>query len=108
MSKQISGLLDCEGVDRIASGEIPALAVDCSGGAPNTLKYRDQNILKTQIISDMAERRYAYLTIPTNAPDPNAGILYTLYVSSPEGRERSCGTSSATICTTIRIPTCVG
>jgi len=36
----------------------------------------------------MAQRRYAYMTVPAHAPHPNAAILYTLYISSAEGQEK--------------------
>ncbi len=36
----------------------------------------------------MAQRRYAYMTVPAHAPHPNAAILYTLYISSPEGQDK--------------------
>jgi ABC-type Fe3+ transport system substrate-binding protein len=88
LSGQISGLLGCEGEDRIASGEIPALAIDCTGGSQNRLRYRGAGILATQVIPDMAQRRYAYMTVPAHAPHPNAAILYTLYISSPEGQDK--------------------
>jgi len=88
LSGQISGLLGCEGEDRIASGEIPALAIDCTGGSQNRLRYRGAGILDTHIIPDMAQRRYAYMTVPAHAPHPNAAILYTLYISSPEGQDK--------------------
>ena len=88
LSTQIAGLLGCEGEDRIASGETPALAIDCSGGSQNRLRYRGKGILDTHIVSDMAQRRYAYLTVPAHTAHPNAAILYTLYISSPEGQEK--------------------
>jgi ABC-type Fe3+ transport system substrate-binding protein len=88
MSGQISGLLGCEGEDRIASGEIPALIIDCTGGSQNRLHFRGKGVLDTHIVSDMAQRRYAYMTIPAHSPHPNAAILYTLYLSSPEGQEK--------------------
>jgi ABC-type Fe3+ transport system substrate-binding protein len=88
MSGQIGGLLGCEGEDRIASGEIPALVIDCSGGSQNRLRYRGKGILDTHIISDMAQRRYAYMTVPAHAPHPNAAVLYTIYISLAEGQEQ--------------------
>lgn len=88
MSGQIAGLLGCEGEDRIASGETPALIIDCSGGSQNRLRFRGKGILDTHVVSDMAMRRYAYLTIPAHTKNPNAAILYTLYLSSPEGQEK--------------------
>ena len=88
MSPQLGGIAGCESIDRIASGEIPALAIDCSGASPNRLVYRGKNILANHIISDMAERRPTYFAIPLHAPHPNAAILYTLYLVSHEGQER--------------------
>jgi hypothetical protein len=87
LATQVSGVLDCSSVDRIASGEIPALAIDCAGKDDNIPKYRGKNILGTRILSDMAERRYTYMLIPTNAAHPNAATLFTLYMLSKEGQE---------------------
>jgi ABC-type Fe3+ transport system substrate-binding protein len=88
LSKQIGGLLGCEGVDRIASGEIAALVVDCSGAWHNALKFRGKGVIGDHVVPDMAQRRMAYLSIPTHAAHPNAGILYALYIVSPEGQEK--------------------
>ena len=87
MSGQISGLIGCEAEDRIASGETPALVLDCMGGSQNRLRYRGKGILDTHIVGDVAQRRYSYLAIPDHAAHPNAAILYTLYLSSPEGQQ---------------------
>ena len=88
LSQQIGGIVGCEGVDRIASGEVPALVLDCSGGWPNTTKFRGKNVLGTHVIRDIASKRYNYLSVPAHATHPNAAILYALYVSSPEGQEK--------------------
>jgi ABC-type Fe3+ transport system substrate-binding protein len=87
MSGQIAGVIGCEAEDRIASGETPALVLDCSGGSQNRHRYRGKGILDTHIVSDAAQRRYAYMTIPAHTTHPNAAILYTLYISSAEGQE---------------------
>src|SRR5690242_14152595 len=71
MSGQIAGLLGCEGEDRIASGETPALVIDCSGGSQNRLRFRGKGILDTHIISDVAQRRYAYMSVPAHTSHPN-------------------------------------
>ncbi|HLI21013.1 MAG TPA: hypothetical protein VKV32_07840 [Stellaceae bacterium] len=84
LAGQVSGLLACSGTDRIASGEIPALVIDCSGSEPNLPRYHD--ILDTQVPNDIAMRRYVYEQIPSNAAHPNAGILAALYLVSPEGQ----------------------
>jgi ABC-type Fe3+ transport system substrate-binding protein len=88
LSAQIAGLAGCEATDRIASGELPALAIDCSGSGPNRLQYRDKNVLGNQVIADMAQIRYGYLAVPVHAPHPDAAILFTLYVLSAEGQAK--------------------
>jgi ABC-type Fe3+ transport system substrate-binding protein len=85
---QIGGFASCGSVDRIASGEIAALVLDCGGGWPNNLHYRGTKIIATKIVSDIAELRYSYITIPTHAAHPNAAILYALYMVSPEGQQK--------------------
>jgi ABC-type Fe3+ transport system substrate-binding protein len=85
---QIAGFASCGSVDRIASGELAALALDCGGGWPNNLKFRGTNLIATKIVSDIAELRYSYITIPTHAAHPNAAILYTLYLTSPDGQAK--------------------
>ena len=84
LSAQIGGLAPCAATDRIAAGEIPALAIDCAGAEQNLPRYRD--VLAHVIIHDAAARRYNYLCIPENAAHPNAAILFALYSSSPEGQ----------------------
>ena len=88
MSGQVSGLIGCEAEDRIASGETPALVLDCMGGSQNRLRYRGKGILDTHIVGDVAQRRYSYVSVPEHATHPNAAILYILYISSPEGQEK--------------------
>ena len=84
LANQASGLMACSGTDRIASGEIPALVIDCSGAAQNVPRYR--GVLDTKIPNDIAMRRYVYVQIPSNAAHPNAGILAALYLVSPAGQ----------------------
>jgi ABC-type Fe3+ transport system substrate-binding protein len=85
---QIGGFASCGSVDRIASGEIAALVLDCGGGWPNDLHYRGKNIIATRIVGDIAELRYSYVTIPTHAAHPNAAILYSLYLVTPQGQQK--------------------
>jgi hypothetical protein len=85
---QIAGFASCGSVDRIASGELAALALDCSGGWANNSKFRGTNLVAAKIVSDIAELRYSYVTIPVHAAHPNAAILYTLYLTSPDGQAK--------------------
>lgn len=84
LAQQISGIVPCGSQERIASGEVLALALDCAGTAQTQDRFK--NILALRIVPDAAFRRYQYLAIPAHAPDPNAGILFGLYLSSSEGQ----------------------
>lgn len=84
LAGNIGGLVACAGVDRIASGEIPALALSCSGSEAHLPKYG--GVLGEVVLLDVASRRFDYLCVPTNAAHPNAAILFALYASSPEGQ----------------------
>ena len=88
LAPQLAGLVGCEATARIASGEIPALAIDCAGGIPNRVDYRGKGVLGNQVLSDMVERRYNYLAIPTHAPHPNAATLFILYIMTAEGQSK--------------------
>src|SRR6185437_10611361 len=83
-AQNIGGLVSCAGVDRIASGEIAALALSCSGSEAHLPKYG--GVLAENVLLDIASRRFDYLCVPTNAAHPNAAILFALYASSPEGQ----------------------
>lgn len=84
LGNQVSGLVECGSGERIASGEVLALVLDCAG----TEQYQDRykNLLDLHIIPDAALRRYQYLTIPVNAANPNVAILLGIYLSSEEGQ----------------------
>jgi ABC-type Fe3+ transport system substrate-binding protein len=85
MAGQISGLVPCGATERIASGEIPALVFDCGGGEQNRQRFK--GVLDLHVIPDNAQRRYTYLTVMKHAANPNAAILYALYMSTPEGQK---------------------
>ena len=86
LAQNIGGLAACAATDRIASGEIPALALSCSGSEAHLPKYG--GVVGETVLLDAAERRFDYLCIPTNAAHPNAAILFALYASSPEGQKK--------------------
>jgi ABC-type Fe3+ transport system substrate-binding protein len=84
LAKQVQGLLSCGAEDRLASGEFLALALDCASNAVNIDQYR--NVLAVRIVADNAQMRPYYALVPKHAPHPNMGILFGLYLSSPEGQ----------------------
>jgi ABC-type Fe3+ transport system substrate-binding protein len=83
--KNMQGILNCGGEDRIASGEFLALIMDCGGGTHHEAKYN--NALAHNIVADNAMRRPYYLLIPKNAAHPNMAMLYGVFMSSPEGQK---------------------
>lgn len=86
LSANLGGLAACAATDRIASGEIPALALSCSGSEAKTGHYGD--IIAQVPLLDAATRRFDYLGVPANAAHPDAAILFALYAESPEGQQK--------------------
>lgn len=84
-SQHIGGILNCGSPERIASGEFPALVIDCAGADDKLPRFKD--VLSLHVIGDNAQKRYQYVTIPQNAAHPNAGILYTVFFSTKEGQD---------------------
>jgi ABC-type Fe3+ transport system substrate-binding protein len=84
LAKNAGGLINCGDTGRLVSGEFAALALDCGGGAVNNPQFKDH--VGLQVVADNAQNRPYYGLIPKNARHPNLGILFTLYMSTPEGQ----------------------
>jgi ABC-type Fe3+ transport system substrate-binding protein len=84
LAKNAGGLITCGDTGRLVSGEYPALALDCGGGAINNPTFKDH--VGLHVVSDNAQNRPYYVLIPKHAKHPNLAILYTLYMSTPEGQ----------------------
>jgi ABC-type Fe3+ transport system substrate-binding protein len=88
LTKQVSGLIRCGDVERIAIGEYVALAMDCTG--QDALVWKAKGAPVEQMLPlDAAQERYYYLSIPKNAQHPAAATLYSLFVMTPEGQKFS-------------------
>jgi len=85
LARNAGGLINCGDTGRLVSGEFPALALDCGGGAINNPSFKDHVAL--QVVADNAQNRPYYIAVPKNARHPNLAILYSLYMSTPEGQE---------------------
>lgn len=85
LAGQVSGLVPCGATERIASGELPALALDCAGSEQNRPRFKD--VIGLHVVPDNAQRRYTYTTVMKHAANPNAAALYALYMSTPEGQK---------------------
>jgi ABC-type Fe3+ transport system substrate-binding protein len=84
LGHQAQGILNCGGQDRVASGEFPALVLDCNGGSPDVPQYKGK--LGLAIPEDAAQLQYYELLVPKNAEHPNTAILFALYLMSEQGQ----------------------
>jgi ABC-type Fe3+ transport system substrate-binding protein len=85
-SKQVSGLIRCNEMDRVVTGEFLALVMDCNGA--RTFELQAQGApLEHVIPSDGAMIRHFYLNIPKNAEHPNAAKLFTTFLLTKEAQK---------------------
>jgi ABC-type Fe3+ transport system substrate-binding protein len=85
LSSQVSGLIRCGDVERIATGEFQALVMDCISNTTDAWRERDAPV-GYAIAKDAAQKRYYYIGIPRHARHPNAAALFSLYLVTPEGQ----------------------
>ena len=83
---QIAGLIRCNEMDRIASGEYDALAIQCSQGEPLQWKARGAPI-DFVIAADAPLILPLYLTVPKLSAHPNAAKLWINYLLSREAQD---------------------
>jgi ABC-type Fe3+ transport system substrate-binding protein len=86
LSKQVAGLIRCNDLSRIASGEFIAFGPNCGGRDDVIMKEKGAPIDEV-IPKDFAAERYYYATLPKNSGDPNAAKLFVLFLESPAGQE---------------------
>lgn len=86
LSAQIGGLMRCNELERIASGEFIAYAMDCVGRDWLDLVERGAPIQHV-VPLDFAAVRFNYMTVPVNAAHPNAAKLFVTYLHTPEGQK---------------------
>ena len=87
LSPQLGGLIRCGAeVERVASGEYAALAMDCIAG--NTITWQKRGAPVAYVIpSDAAEIHYYYVTVTKNATYPNAAKLFAVFMLTQEGQK---------------------
>ena len=85
-SKQVAGLIRCNEMDRVVTGEFLALVMDCNGA--RTFELQAQGApLEHVIPADGAMIRHFYLNIPKNAEHPNAAKLFTTFLLTKEAQK---------------------
>ncbi|MGH7032213.1 MAG: ABC transporter substrate-binding protein [Stellaceae bacterium] len=86
LSSQLAGLIRCSDLERVASGEFVAFAMDCTGREWIDLARKGAPIAHV-VPDDFAALRFYYMSIPKNASDPNAAILFVCFLETPEGQK---------------------
>ena len=86
LSAQVAGLIRCNDLERVASGEFIAFGPNCGGRDDVSMKEKGAPIDEV-IPSDFAAERYYYASLPKNSGDPNAAKLFVLFLESPAGQK---------------------
>jgi ABC-type Fe3+ transport system substrate-binding protein len=86
LSPQLAGLMRCSELERIASGEFPGFAMDCTGRAWVELKRKGAPV-EHVVPADFAAQRFYFFSLTRNAANPNAAKLFVTYLETPEGQK---------------------
>lgn len=84
--KQVSGLIRCGEDDRIAAGEFAMLVFNCDLAAPQEAKEKGGPV-DGQVFRDAGILSYWYVTVPSNARNPNAATLLAAFLLSKDGQD---------------------
>src|SRR5688572_27369041 len=84
--KQVSGLIRCGEDERIASGEFAMLVFNCDLASPQEAKEKGGPV-DGQVFRDAGILSYWYVTVPTNARNPNAATLLAAFLLNKDGQD---------------------
>ncbi len=86
LAKQIGGLITCDAVDRVSSGEFAMLVFDC--GQDDALRYQKRGApVGFTTIKEATRVNLMYMGIPVNAEHPNAAALFINFLNTREGQK---------------------
>lgn len=80
-ANQLAGLIRCNEMERVASGEFPIFAISCSQNGALAAKAKGAPV-GFQIAADYPMIMYLYLAVPRTAAHPNAAKLWVDYLLS--------------------------
>lgn len=86
LSAQVAGLIRCNELERIASGEFVAFAMDCTGRDWLQLQRKGAPIAFV-VPEDFAAQRFYYLSLPKNSAHPNAAKLFIAFLHTAPGQK---------------------
>jgi ABC-type Fe3+ transport system substrate-binding protein len=86
LSDQVSGLIRCDELERLASGEFAALVLDCDASSVGALARKGAPVAHTTL-RDFPAMSFFYLSVPRRAVHPAAGTLFTVFTMTPQGQK---------------------
>jgi iron(III) transport system substrate-binding protein len=85
LAKQVGGLITCNAVDRIASGEFAMMVFDC--GHDDALRYQKRGgPVGHAVPKEIARINLLYMGVPMHAEHPNAAALFINFMHTREGQ----------------------
>jgi len=86
VSPNLAGLLRCDEPDRLASGEFIAYFITCTGNDADDLIKKGAPLAQV-VARDFPVIGYFYLSVPNNAPHPNAAKLFVAHALTQDGQK---------------------
>lgn len=88
LAKNIRGLIRCGEGERIATGEIVALVMDCHDHDANAWAARGAPVAQA-LFPEAAIKRQFYLVVPKNSANKHAAALFAVFMLSEEGQKHA-------------------
>jgi len=85
LSPQIAGLIRCDDMNRVATGEFLAFFITCTGNEGIDLKASGAPVDEIAA-KDFVIQSFFYFQVPRAAENPNAAKLFVTYAMTPEGQ----------------------
>lgn len=87
LAPNIGGMIGCNSLDALASGQFAMLIFDC--GRDATLRYQRRGAPLAQAVpKEVIRDNVVYLGVPSNAEHPNTAKLLINFLSTAEGQDR--------------------
>lgn len=85
LSPQLAGLIRCDAVDRVATGEFLALVMTCTGNEAIAVQAKGGPVDHVQP-RDLVIKSFFYFAVPRHAANRNVAKLFIVYAMTPEGQ----------------------
>ncbi len=85
LSPQLAGLIRCDDVNRIATGEFLAFFITCTGNEGERIKEQGAPVDEVAA-KDFVIQSFFYFQVPRAAENPNAAKLFVTFAMTPEGQ----------------------